>query len=66
MIPFAFFHDFIRPEGTLNFSDVCLPEEEHTNTGLTDTSPDGKRNYIGFRLALSKTKKVGHLDINEM
>ena len=46
MIPFAFFHNFVRPEGTLNFSDVCLPEEEHTNAGLTDTSPDGKRNFL--------------------
>ena len=36
------------------------------SVGYRVKSVQGTRNYIGFRLALSKTKKVGHFDINEM
>ena len=28
------------PERTLYFTDVCLPKEEHADTGLTDTAAD--------------------------
>ena len=36
----AFLDHFIRPDGTLNFSNVCFPQEEHTDSGLTDTASD--------------------------
>ena len=35
--------NIIRPEGTLYLADMGFPKEEHTYTGLPDTSADGKR-----------------------
>ena len=39
-VGFRFFADFSRPDGALYFSDVRLAQEEHTDTGLTDTAAD--------------------------
>ena len=39
-VGFRFFADFIRPDGALYFSDVRLAQEEHTDTGLSDTAAD--------------------------
>ena len=36
-----FFANFLWPDGALYFSDVRLAQEEHTDTGLTDTAADG-------------------------
>ena len=30
----------IRPDGAVNFADVCLPEEEHADSGLADSAAD--------------------------
>ena len=40
-VGFRFFADFLWPDGALYFSDVRLAQEEHTDTGLTDTAADG-------------------------
>ena len=42
-VGFRFFADFLWPDGALYFSDVRLAQEEHTDTGLTDTAADGVR-----------------------
>ena len=39
-VGFRFFADFLWPDGALYFSDVRLAQEEHTDTGLTDTAAD--------------------------
>ena len=33
----------VCPDGSLNFADVCLFEEEHAETGLADTAADRER-----------------------
>ena len=30
----------VRPDRRLHLSDMCFPQEEHTDTGLTDTAAD--------------------------
>lgn len=34
---------FFRPERTLHFADMSFAKEEHTDTGLTNSSADGIR-----------------------
>ena len=32
---------FLRPQGNMYLTDVSLAQEEHTDTGLSDTAADG-------------------------
>ena len=37
---FTFFCDSFRPQGRLYLSNMCLAKEEHTDTGLSDSTTD--------------------------
>ena len=32
---------FFRPQRNVNLSDMCLAQEKHTDSGLSDTAADG-------------------------
>ena len=38
--------DFFWPERYMYFSDVCFTQEEHTDSGLSDTATDGVRKFF--------------------
>ena len=42
IIFFAFVFHFRWPDACLNFADMCLPQEKHTKTRLTNASANGK------------------------
>ena len=61
----ASFHDIVRPDGTVNFTDVGLSEEEHADSGLADSASDRQRKSVlqdclleGKRRALGTTHFV--------
>ena len=37
---------FLRPQGNMYLTDVSLAQEEHTDTGLSDTSTNGIRQFF--------------------